>query len=415
MAWLGLAMGLLYAGLLLGRPELLIVGAPLLTVLLVGGLGAKPPALSVEVELDADRCLEGESRTATIHLASETEVRDLEVGLVLPAGLSLEGETLRWALSLGPGERRSLEVRFTTTRWGAHRVGAVPIRALGPGGFVKFDELFDARQLLRVYPAVESLPRPLQPPHTQVFGGNYVSREAGEGIEFVDIRRFSGSDPVRRVNWRVTSRRQELHVNLRAPERNADIVLFLDVFDDVGPIGATSLDLAVRGAATVARQHLRHRDRVGLVGFGGIVDWLGPSMGHTQLFRIVDYLLDVKVSLSYSWRNLDVLPPRTLPPHAMLIAFSPLIDDRVIAALTDLHSRRFPVAVIDTLQEGSIAPGQGAEARLAYRAWKIKREEMRFALSSAGIPVAHWDAAEPLQAALASLPRPTRHRVRAGA
>jgi uncharacterized protein (DUF58 family) len=70
----------------------------------------------------------------------------------------------------------------------------------------------------------------LRPFRTQVFAGNQVAREKGEGIEFADMRPFAPGDRVRRVNWRASARRGELWVNEYHAERNGDVVLA--VLDD---------------------------------------------------------------------------------------------------------------------------------------------------------------------------------------
>ena len=91
----------------------------------------------------------------------------------------------------------------------------------------------------------------------------------GEGIEYADIRDFVPGDRVRSINWRASARRQTLVVNERHPERNTDVVLFVDSFVDVRNGDRSVLEDAVRAAATLATRYLERRDRVGLVGFGG--------------------------------------------------------------------------------------------------------------------------------------------------
>ena len=86
-AYLGLGGAGLLAGLLLSRPEPVILAAPLLLAAAVGLALARPPQLQVAVRLDRDRALEGE------HVELEVEVRalrpaaHLELEVRLPAGL----------------------------------------------------------------------------------------------------------------------------------------------------------------------------------------------------------------------------------------------------------------------------------------------------------------------------------------
>ena len=119
----------------------------------------------------------------------------------------------------------------------------------------------------------------MSPLETQPFAGNRVAREKGEGIEFADLRPFVPGDRVRRVNWRASARRGELFVNEQHPERNSDVVLFLDSFAEARRERGARSTSAVRAAASLAVAYLERRDRVGVVGFGGDVHWLLPATG----------------------------------------------------------------------------------------------------------------------------------------
>ena len=175
---------------------------------------------------------------------------------------------------------------------------------------------------------------------TQLFTGNEVARQKGDGLEFADLREFVPGDRVRSINWRASARRGELVVNERHPERNADVILFLDTFADARAGDRSTLDLAVRATATLASRYLERRDRVGLVSFGGILRWLTPGMGSTQRYRIVDALLESEVVFNYAWKDVSVIPSRVLPPQALVVAITPLLDDRVVEVLADLRARR---------------------------------------------------------------------------
>src|SRR4029078_10188943 len=133
-----------------------------------------------------------------------------------------------------------------------------------------------------------------------------------------------------------------------------------------------TLERAVRTAATVAGRFLERRDRVGLVAFGGVVRWLEPGAGLAQQYRLVDALLETGVEFSYAWKDVDVIPARTLPPRALVLAVPPRLDERAIAALLDLRARGHDLVVIEVSPEELVAPGPGLDA-LAYRLWLLQR------------------------------------------
>lgn len=63
--------------------------------------------------------------------------------------------------------------------------------------------------------------------------------------------------------------RRELYVNEQHPERNADVVVFLDTFSEARRLDESILSLAVKAAASLADHYLATRDRAGLVAFSG--------------------------------------------------------------------------------------------------------------------------------------------------
>jgi uncharacterized protein (DUF58 family) len=276
---------------------------------------------------------------------------------------------------------------------------------------LRWEQELDRRGPLKVYPSEELVRSLLRPQDTQVFSGNHVAREKGEGIEFADLRPFVAGDRVRRVNWRASARRGQLWVNEHHAERNADVVIFLDSFAELGQPGGSTLDAALRAASSLAARYLRDKDRVGFVSFGGTLNWLLPATGATQLYRIVDSMLDTRVALNYAWKDLDVIPPRTLPPRALVLAVSPLLDDRSVSALLDVRGRGFDLVVIEISPLSFLPPPEGRLAETAQRIWRLRREAMRGRFEQAGVPVAVWDEERPLAAALEEVTS-FRHRAR---
>jgi uncharacterized protein (DUF58 family) len=204
------------------------------------------------------------------------------------------------------------------------------------------------------------------------------------------------------VNWRASARRSSLIVNLQHPERSADVVLFVDSYVDLRGGGRSSLVLAVEAAAAIAAAHLKRRDRVGLIGFGGVLRWLRPGSGPVQSYRRLDALIDTQVRLSHAWRGLEHVPPRTLPPGAQVIALTPLADERSVAALINLARRGRDLAIIE-VPARLFQPAGGPAEELAGRIFELRQEALRGRFRGLGIAVASWSPDRPAEAALAEL------------
>ena len=405
------AVGLL-AALALAQPELVALTAPFLLAVGAGLALAATPRLSARIELDHDRALEGEDVAARIVVESAAGVDRLELYVDLPDGVDLVDGKNPVALRLSAGERRELELTLRARRWGAHMLGPLYTRTRDPLGFLVWEATAPTRPQLRTYPRENVLRRILQPRETQVFSGNEVSRRKGEGIEFADIRPRGPGDPLNRINWRASARRNELWVNESHPERNTDVIIFVDSFAEARLGEASTLDLAVRATSAVADAYVRRRDRVGLISFGGILRWLAPGTGLVQLYRVVDALLDTQIVLSYYWKEIDVIPRRMLPPSSLVIALSPLLDQRSVGALLDLRARGYDLAVIDVSPVPFVArPSAGLDA-VAHDIWVMRRDAIRHRLQRAGVAVVEWREERPLQSVLEEVRefrRYTRH------
>jgi uncharacterized protein (DUF58 family) len=402
---IGVYAGLGSAGLLValvfGRPEAAALGLPFVVAVLAGLTLAERPDLRASMAVDRDRLLEGDEVHLAVTVTSTTDVPWLQIAWPVPNTMeATNGDDLP-GVSLVANEPATIETALIAKRWGVVSMPRPLLRAHDELGFFRFEATLEAHQTLRIYPRPERLRRALAAAETQIFSGNELSRVHGDGIEFADIRPYVAGDRPRHINWRLSTRFGQLHVNAMHPERNTDVVIFLDLFSDVRSAGEGTLDYAVRAAASLAEHYLARRDRVGVIGFGGVLRWLTPAMGSSQIYRIVDALIDSEVILSHFWRGLEVIPPGTLPPRSLVVALTALIDERTIEALLNLRARGFDLAVVEVMAERFAAPASHDAAELAQRLWRLDHAATRLRFRSLGVPMVQWSPSEPLGRALA--------------
>jgi uncharacterized protein (DUF58 family) len=411
-AYVGVAALALLAGLALGRPELAAVAAPLAVLVVAGLATASDPEVAAEVTVDRERALVDDQVTLQLTLRSADPVERLEVLVVVPPGMvGPDGAAGSWAVAvrLAAGEERTLAVPLTCRRWGAYRLGQVHLRAHDRFRLFTWERQLDGQAVLKVFPVPDALRALVRPFETQVSTGSHVAAQRGDGIEFADLRPFLPGDRPRSINWRATARRGDLMVNQRHPERATEVVLFLDSFLDVrGPTGST-LDQAVGAAASLAAAYLRQRDRVGLVSFGGFVQWLQPGGGQAALYRLLDTLMETQVFATAAWKGIRHLPSRTLPAKALIVALTPLVDERGVAALFDLLARGYDLAVVDISPLPHAGQATGEWGELARRLWALERETLRHRYQRLGAAVVEWRDAMHLQQVLLEV-EACRHR-----
>jgi len=393
------AIGLV-AALAVRRPELAVLVAPFALILAVGLRNAGDPKVELQLTLESDRVLEASEVEAEITVRAGTGIDRLELLFDLPAGMEVADGDDAVALRLRGDEERPISLRLRPVRWGLYDVGEVEVRARDVLRLVVWECRFRDSTRLKAYPKEEAVRRILSPVETQAFTGSEVARTKGDGIEYADIRDYVPGDRLRSINWRASARKNDLVVNERHPERNTDVVLFVDSFADVRRGDRSTLDDAVRAAATLATRYLDRRDRVGLVAFGGILRWLQPGMGLTQRFRLIETVLETDIEPTYTWRDVNRIPPRILPPKALVLALTPLVDPRYVAALEDLRARGFDLIVVEVDPVGLVERGRDEIEALAYRLWLLERDVLRSRLQGLGIAVARWGEDVSLEAAL---------------
>jgi uncharacterized protein (DUF58 family) len=295
-----------------------VLGAALVAAVVLGVHGGSTRVSAVEsvdanLSLERDRVLEGERAIAklTLHNAGGRALEStLDIGLgrhlqIVPRGPAL--------VTLAAQETRALSLTLTSTRWGAHQLGPVRLRASDRIGLVQWTGEIGPNEWLRAF--------------------------------LSEARAFAGS----------------------------------------------TLDDAVRGAASLARAFLSGRDRVGLLDLAGTVYWLAPGFGDRQLYRI----LASEIVASYAPRVATSIRRRMLPTAGLIVAISPLLDKRTTTLLIDLHARGYETAVLEVSPLGRVLPGRGA-AQLARRLWCLRREAGRVRLRTLGVAVAEWPAGAPL-------------------
>ena len=403
----------LVLGVLSGRAELVVAVIPLVLGLLRLGRTGSSSDFTVTRTVSAARIFEGERVTMRLAVRAERPVPLLELFEPLPPTLRLVNGSNRGLFSLARGQEVEWRYEVEGVRRGRVSLGTIRTRLWDRAGLEAGETSIAVPWQLRIYPRPLPLRRLPGPRRMQPFVGNYVAPRLGEGLEPGDIREFVPGDRIRHVNWRASLRFRRLFVTQHHQERNADIVLMLDTLSEAGTPPDTTLDASIRAAASLATAYLARKDRVGLVEYCGPFRWVRPNSGRAHHERILEALLRADVMFSYVTQEVALVPRRVLPPQALIIAISPLLDARFEKALVDLASRGFDLLVLSpspiALVRRAMRASAGADA--ACRLWALDRRTRADALHRLGITIVDWDPAEPLGAALGGLSRSRRHAV----
>jgi len=390
---LTLAIAALALAILTRRPEFAGLAAPPL-LLLATWRTDQPDTIGLRIRSPRGRVVEGDDVPLGFELSGQRE-HDAALA-VLPAAEVTTGPGVVLP-SHRDGDARPARLTFRPERWGHRRVGTLEITLRDHA------RLTEGRVLMEL-PRVECAPQPgrlagaILLSRLQSRLGEHPSRTAGEGAEFDGVRQFVPGDRQRRINWPATTRQGTLYLTTFAAERTQNVVIIADTSFDVGERGMTTLDLVLRGSAGVMARYAAARDRVGLINFGSRLGWIPPGQGQRHLGRMMDLLLMGPAGAERR-DAIGRLPKAALPPGALIVAFSPLLDPQLVEAIRDLRERGFSVLVVDVL---SSAPRHDASmlSNLTGRLWQLEQQAMRFSLTQIGVPVVRWagtvDLDEPL-------------------
>ncbi|SDY73126.1 Uncharacterized conserved protein, DUF58 family, contains vWF domain [Asanoa ishikariensis] len=403
---------LLIAGVLLGRVDLVVLAAPF-AIGTAFALRRRPGAVPrIRLGTDDNHHVEGARLTAGVQVVNRDTVGyDLVVVRTLVSPwLAVEKADRPHVITVARGGAKEIELDGEALRWGRHPLGPASARITACDGLIAGRPVVSGARNVRVYPSTEPFDADEAMPRAAGLVGGHRSRRPGEGGELAGVRIFGPGDRLRRIDWRVSLRTERLHVAATLSDRDAEVVLLLDVLNEAGRSGgakgsASVIDMTVRSAAAIAEHYLHRGDRVSLLEYGPVARRLRPATGRRQYLTVLEWLLDVKVYPAEFQPYDTVFGSQVLSHNALVVVLTPLIDNRSAEMLARLaRSGRYVVAV-DTMPEQAAPPARGPWTEIAHRVWRLERDNMIDQLREHGVPVVAWAGAGSLDTVLRDVAR----------
>jgi uncharacterized protein (DUF58 family) len=393
-------LGTLNGALLaLAVPLIVWLGAALLW-------GIPKPHLRISRSLSTSRAPKGTPVSVKLSVANEGPlVEEILIEDMLPHGIELVAGESRALASLGPGEVVDLEYTVAGKQRGVFVFRGIEVTTSDHLGIFRRRTTLPAPTQLTVAPETLKLRRlAIRPLRTRATAGPIPARQGGSGVDFFGIREYQPGDPLRWINWRVSARhRQALFTNEFEQERIADVGLILDARrrTDIRLNEHALFERAVRATASLAETFLGDGNRVGLLVYGGFLDWTFPGYGRVQRERILQALAKAKTGDSLVFDSLDYIPTRFFPAKSQIVLISPLCPADP-PMLTRLRARGYQLMVISpdpiSFETQFLKPDKAVD--LAVRIARLERVLLLRQLRRAGIQVVDWQVDRPFDQAV---------------
>lgn len=253
--------------------------------------------------------IEGESLPLEVTLVNRSVFarRMIEIVDRVPPAAEDERRPMLFIAKLAGRERRDYRYELRCEQRGEHNLGPLTVRSGFPLGIVTRERVLpDTVSSLLVYPSmfpIVSLPLAASG-NLPLRGVAAVSR-AGSSEDFSGTREYRRGDSPRFIHWPSTARHGEMIVKefeMRAATE-VTIVLDLNKHAQIGSGKESTLEYAVKIAASITRYALAQGHDVQLVACGTKFWFVPAGRGVAQLARILEVLARVQADgdTHYSW------------------------------------------------------------------------------------------------------------------
>lgn len=400
----------LVVGAVLRSWVFLVVSIANLSLIAVGLRGLTPDEIDVKVSRGSAEVDLYEGDSVWIELEVENEgdkLKHLEILDNLPADVELVEGSNHHVIEMEEGESRTLKYRLGCPLRGEVDIGPIHMRYRDPMGFFFEEWEEEDDMMVHVLPSEQDLGSvKIRPTSTRNWLGNIRSKNIGIGTEFFSLREYTPGDSLRRINWKATARNLEPISNEYEGERSGDVIIVVDAYREgnVGTVRENTTAASTRAAASLASSILRDRNRVGLIVLGDFLNWVYPSSGRDQFYKIMDGLSKVEEGGTWKLHDAKWLVKRFFPSGSLVIFISPLIQEEITETIIDMCMKEFDVMVLspDPLAvEKKIKEDYDpmAEQMLRMERQNAINRIWRYSL------VVDWDPDDPLEAVLEEVVR----------
>ena len=229
---------------------------------------------------------------------SSNTLASIEIFDGIPPGA--EAPSLPWSGEVPAQREIKVFHPVTLLERGEAVFGPVHVRRLSPMNFWARRTLHLSAETVKVYPNYEPVIRfaLLAMQHRESPLGIVRRARAGASQDFQQLRDYRDGDPLARIDWKASSRRQALISRDYQEQRNQSVVFLLDTGRRMRALdgGVPQFDHVLNAILLVAHVALRQGDQVAVKSFGGTDHWLPPMKGSHAMPVLLNHLYDYQTT-----------------------------------------------------------------------------------------------------------------------
>ncbi len=230
--------------------------------------------------------------------------------------------------SLGKLDKDTIKYKLTPLVRGEYSFGNIHAMISSFIFFIQKKETSFAEFKTAVYPSILQMKQQelIALNHPSFTQGDNKMKKVGKSYEFDQIKSYVSGDDPRNINWKATSRLNELMTNHFEDERSQQVYSIIDKsrimkmpFD-----GLTLVDYAINTSLALSNIILKKQDNAGLITFSESVDTvLKADKSNMQLKKLMFSLY--KEKYNYSEANYELLYAnvrRSIPNRSLLFLYT---------------------------------------------------------------------------------------------
>ena len=273
-------------------------------------------------------------------------------------------------------QKRSYTARTWLTGRGGFLLGPTTITSGDPFGIFRTSKSFPAASSLIVIPMLVNVTEFLSPPGL-LPGGKAIRRKSQDITPHAaGVREYVPGDPVKRIHWPTSIRRDQLMVKEFEQDPQAEVWLFLDTHKSVHfskpgelyeappvddlfllrrrkvKLPPSTLEYSISITASLAHYFLEQRRSVGLVAASGrTYKVITAERSERQEAKILEELAFLQAESTFTLASLVTAQMGQLPQGSSAILVTPTVSPELLLGVDSLQRRSLrPVVVLLMLQ-----------------------------------------------------------------